>query len=133
MGARKAIGPFEALIMCPGDKIIQRYRVPRTHLDELVPGIRYRVKLKNIFCHFWKTVSDIEVQESSIRVPSPAMWPDHGPIHFEIVSEVASILRCIFEREQPKPFGKLPPELREEIFEYLRFKERARYTDFVAT
>ena len=106
--------------------------MPPTHLGRLEPGILYELKLKNMFCKFWRTVSDLEVQNSSIRVPSPSIWPENGAIHFEIVSEVASTLRCIFEREKPRLFSRLPLELREEVYGYLRFKERARYTDFVA-
>ena len=127
-----AIQPSEAVILCPGNRIIQRYQVPPTHLGRLEPGKLYELKLKNIFCKFWRTISDLEVQNSSIRVPSQSIWPENGPIHFEIVSEVASTLRGIFEREQPRLFSRLPLELREKLYEYLRFKERARYTDFIA-
>ena len=130
--ASTLIKTLEAVILCPGDRIIQRYHLPQTYLEALHPGFKYELKLKDIFCRFWRTVSDTKVRQSSIRVPSPAMWPDNGPIHFEIVSEVASTLRCIFERKPPEPFSKLPLELREEVYEYLRFKERARYTDFLA-
>ena len=130
--AMMATKPSEAVILCPGDRITQIYSIPQTHLDLLHPHAIYQLKLKNMFCKFWKAVSDTEVQQSSIRVPSPPIWPENGPIHFEIVSEVASILRCIFEREKPRFLFRLPLELREEVYGYLRFKERARYTDFVA-
>lgn len=127
-----AMKPLEAVILCSGDRIIQKYQVPQTHLDRLDPGKLYELKLKNIFCKFWKAVSDTEVQQSSIRVLNPTTWPQNGPIHFEVVSEVASTLRCLFEREKPRFFSRLPLELREEVYGYLRFKERAIYTDFVA-
>ena len=52
-------------------------------------------------------------------------WKKHGPIIFEPVSAVALTIRAVFERERPKPFFTLPLELRDQVYEYVRWSERA--------
>ena len=123
--------PQEALIMCPGDRLRYNFPVDTNDMVFFNNGGRFRLSLKNHFCNFWKEISDAEVRNSPVRVCAPASWPSCGPIYLETVSEVAHTLECIFEREKPQPFYRLPRELREQVFEYLRYKVRAKYVDFM--
>ena len=59
-------------------------------------------------------------------------WTKHGPIVFESVSAVALTIKAIFEREKPKPFFTLPLELRDQVYEYLRWSEHADEVRFTA-
>lgn len=59
-------------------------------------------------------------------------WNKHGPIKFEPVSAVALTIKAIFEREKPKPFFSLPLELRDQVYEYLRWSEHADEVRFTA-
>ena len=123
--------PWEAVIMCPGDRLRYKISVSNKGMMGFDKGGKFRLSLKDHYCDFWKEVSVTEVQSSDTGAYGPISWPDCGPIHLEIVSAVALTLECIFEREKPQPFHRLPRELREQIYEYLRYKERAKYTDFM--
>lgn len=59
-------------------------------------------------------------------------WTKHGPIQLEPVSAVALTIKAVFEREIPKPFFSLPLELRDQVYEYLRWSERADEARFTA-
>lgn len=123
--------PWQAIILCPGDRLRYNFRVSKEGMVIFNNGGRYRLSLKNHFCNFWKEVTDAEVQSSQVRVYAPATWPDCGPIYLDTVSEVALTLERIFEREKPQPFHRLPRDLREQIYGYLRYKEGAKYVDFM--
>lgn len=55
----------------------------------------------------------------------PSDWCKHGPIVFEPVCDVAVTVRAVLEREAPMPLFRLPLEVREEVYAYLRFAEYA--------
>ena len=55
------------------------------------------------------------------------------PVVFEKVSAVALTLKTIFEREGPQPFIRLPYELRERVYDLLRFCEGAGTVHFTLT
>ncbi|CAF9933459.1 hypothetical protein IMSHALPRED_009373 [Imshaugia aleurites] len=57
-------------------------------------------------------------------------WKNHGPIIFEPVSAVARTIEMIFERERPRPFFRLPRELRDQVYEYVKRSERANEARF---
>ena len=62
----------------------------------------------------------------------PSDWCKHGPIVFEPVCDVAVTIKAVMERECPMPFFRLPPELREEVYGYLRWAEYADRIRFTA-
>ena len=62
----------------------------------------------------------------------PSDWCKHGAIVFEPVCDVAVTVKAILEREAPMPLFRLPPELREEVYGYLRFAEYADRIRFTA-
>ena len=66
------------------------------------------------------------------KMSSQGDWNKHGPIILEPVSAVALTIKAIFERERPEPFFSLPLELRDQVYEYVRWSERAHEVRFTA-
>lgn len=62
----------------------------------------------------------------------PNGWCKHGPIVFEPVCDVALTIAAILERENPMPLFRLPIELREVVYGYLRHAEYADRIRFTA-
>lgn len=119
------------VVLCPGDQLVQQYTIGQEFLDTLIPQISYRLQWKRHCCRYWTYVTDNEVTKS----PEISLdeYPDHGPIWFDAVSDVALTLERIFENIRPQPFFKLPYELRKDIYAYLRFKETANSLRFWTT
>lgn len=64
---------------------------------------------------------------------TPSDWCRHGPILFEPVCDVALTIEAIMEeRENPMPFFRLPLELREVVYGYVRFARYANRIRFTA-
>lgn len=122
---------LQHIVLCPGDQLIQRYVLGKDYLKELKPDREYMLRLKDHCCHHWTYVPDSEVNDHPGM--SLETWPDHGPIWFARVSEVAVILEQVFERAQPEHFSKLPYELRKEIYKYLRLGDNAGIIRFKTT
>ncbi|KAL9133279.1 MAG: hypothetical protein Q9175_005542 [Cornicularia normoerica] len=56
----------------------------------------------------------------------------HGPIVFEPVCDVALTIKPIMEREKPMPLFRMPPELRDGVYEYPRYAHYADKIPFTA-
>ncbi|KAL8854724.1 MAG: hypothetical protein Q9221_000506 [Calogaya cf. arnoldii] len=56
---------------------------------------------------------------------APDQWPNNGRIEFEPVLDGWDEIEGMLEREQPLPFFSLPIELRQMIYEYLKYGEEA--------
>ena len=121
---------LSSVVLCPGDQLVQHYVVGQNYLEKLEPNKKYYVRLKTHRCQYWKYVSDFEVATDASTNTSVPDWPDHGPIWFEHVSEVAVTLERFLESARPMPLFKLPYELRREIYRYLRFRNAASVACF---
>ena len=71
-------------------------------------------------------------KELSKRHGTPSDWLKHGPIMFEPVSATALTIENIFERECPRPFHRLPPEMRQMVYTCLKYAEHGARVLFKA-
>jgi len=131
LGSKTSAPDLQHVVLCPGDQLIQSYVLGKDYLEELKPDRNYLLRLKDHCCHHWSYVTESEINDHPGM--SLETWPDHGPIWFARVSEVAITLEQVFERAQPKHFFKLPYELRKEIYKYLRFRDNANRIRFKTT
>lgn len=95
----------------------------------LTPGKTYKIASGTMGYVTWDYGRAHELRE---KYPNQGDWDKHGPIIFEPVSAVALTIKAIFEREKPKPFFSLPLELRDQVYEYMRWSERANEVRFTA-
>ncbi len=89
----------------------------RADLD-LDPNHDYSVITRRQGCAAWDYGSKAELPNLH---RSPSDRCKHSPTVFETVSAVASTIKDIFERERPMPFFMLPLELRDEVYEHLKY------------
>lgn len=119
------------VVLCPGDRLVLRYSLEKEVLETLRSGGDYTLCLKRHCCQYWQYVDDSEVATpSDIAISKPS---DLGILFFEPVSEVALTLKTIFERTRPMPFFGLPLELREMVYDGLRYGDDATWVHFRAT
>lgn len=95
----------------------------------LTPKKTYRMAIRTMGYVAWDYGQAHELRESHLNQQD---WNKHGPIIFEPVSAVALTIKTIFERERPQPFFSLPPEMRDQVYEYVRQSERADEVRFTA-
>ncbi|KAI4107736.1 MAG: hypothetical protein L6R37_001421 [Teloschistes peruensis] len=74
----------------------------------------------------WKAFDEASEEPATV----PAQWPSLGRIEFEPVVTGWDEIEHMFERERPMPMFKLPMELREEIYDCVKFCESARTVFF---
>lgn len=68
----------------------------------------------------WKYLDeDLDPEEA------PDQWPSNGRIEFEPILDGWDEIEEMLEREQPRPFFSLPIELRQMIYDYLKYGEGA--------
>jgi hypothetical protein len=72
------------------------------------------------------------IEELSKTHRIPGEWLKHGPIMFEPGSTIAPTIENIFERQRQGPFCRLPPEVRQMVYSYLRYDEHGARVRFAA-
>lgn len=72
------------------------------------------------------------IEELSKTHRTPGDWLKHGPIMFEPGSTIAPTIENIFERQRRGPFCRLPRELRQMVYSYLRYDEHGARVQFAA-
>lgn len=95
----------------------------------LTPGKTYKMASRTMGCATWDYGHAHELRK---KTSNKGGWNKHGPIVLEPVSAVALTIKAVFEREKPKPFFSLPLELRDQVYEYVRWSERADEVRFTA-
>lgn len=92
-------------------------------LMNLSPGHTYSLQMRPQGFAAW--TYEHEGIQYNLQDPEPEEPRDRGPIIFEPISAVARTITMAFERELPRPFSLLPFELRCQIYEYIKYSERA--------
>ena len=110
--------------LCPNDEAPFIHHAPYAH-DELYV---LRTRLQGFSA--WDYGTKAELSQTHRK---PSDWCKHaGPILFEPVCDAALTVRAIMERETPMPFSRLPPEIREVVYTYLRYGSNAGKIWFTA-
>lgn len=112
-----------------GTQHVRHMVFDRADLDQFRPGHSYEMKLKPQGFATWH----YGLKCKKVKAYWTTEWCKNGPILFEPVSAAGSATEAFLEREKPMPFFRLPVEIRNHIYDCLKFHVEADIVRFKVT
>lgn len=111
-----------------GRQHVRHFVFDREDLYQFMPGRTYDMKLKPQGFATWH----YGLKCKKVKAYWTTEWCKNGPIHFEPASAAGLAVEAVLERERPIPFFQLPVEIRNHVYDYLKFHKEADIVHFKA-